>query len=331
MNKKLITALIATGALTSWTFAFGGMWNMVNQAQWMWHRMENNFNWASQAAQAQAEHAREMAAQTSQATSNAMPTPPQPPVMNRKEFKQAKQDLRNKFEQAKEQFKQWLKETRYSFKSWAKLLRTQYRPQIRQAWKSLSADVKSKLKELRREYRPQLQKIREEIKNATWETRKELWTQYRTLVNNLHNQVNEIAANTPFAKDLAAQRAQLQAERQAMLEKIQEERNNFKQVRTQFRDSRQALVVKWKKMIISKLSSRIDKMSLARLEKIETRIDNAVPKLEARKDLSENNKEQIVSALDALKQVVTTRIATLKAQTPSSNNTMNILGSILGN
>ena len=123
-----------------------------------------------------------------------------------------------------------------------------------------------------------------------------------------------------------------EAKRTEMQTKAKEMRNNFKQVRTQFKDSREVLVVKWKKIIVSKLSARVDKMSLARLEKIETRIDNAVPKLENRKDLSENSKTEIISALDALKQVVDARIAQLKAQSAfTTDNTMNVLGNILWN
>ena len=105
-----------------------------------------------------------------------------------------------------------------------------------------------------------------------------------------------------------------------MIKKIDEMRTNFKNVRANYKDSRQKLVVKWKKLIISKLSSKVDNMSLERLEKIQSRINKVVPKLEARKNFPADKKAEIISAVDALNQVITERITKLKLENPTTGN-----------
>ena len=115
-----------------------------------------------------------------------------------------------------------------------------------------------------------------------------------------------------------------------MHEKMKEMRNELKETRKTFKEARQDLVVKWKKLIISKLSARIEKMSLAKLEKIDARIDKAVEKIKNRTKLTEDRKQKIISALDALKQVITERINKLKTTVNTEEQqTMDVLNSVI--
>jgi hypothetical protein len=108
-----------------------------------------------------------------------------------------------------------------------------------------------------------------------------------------------------------------------MREKLKEQRKTFK-------EARQDLVVKWKKLIISKLSARIDKMSLTKLEKIDSRIDKAVERIKNKTRLSDDRKQKIISALDALKQVVTEKIAELKTTSNTEEKqTMDVINNVL--
>ncbi len=73
-------------------------------------------------------------------------------------------------------------------------------------------------------------------------------------------------------------------------------------------------------------SSKIDNMSLTRLKRIKSRINKVIPKLESRKNLSAEKKVEIVSAVDALNQVITERIIKLKLENQTmDNDTLSIL------
>jgi len=299
MNKKLIIAIIAIGSISANTFA---IWGLTMSSS---------------------------ATQANTVSSSVLPTSPQVPGMNRAEYKKHMMDMKEKWKEKVWEFRKWIKEKRGEMLWKAKELRNQYKPEIRQAWKKLDNNVKQKIQDVRKEYAPKFKALREKFQNATKEQRKLLKEQMLKLRTELHNQIKTVAWDTDFVKNMEAKRAEIEKHRKYMLDHIKMERENFKQVRATFKEARQSLVVKWKKMIIAKLSSRIDKMSLARLEKIQAKIEKAIPAIQNRKNLSEDKKAEIMSALDALKQVVNERISQLKTET-SSEDTMNVLNDVLG-
>ena len=347
MNKKLIMALIATWTLSTSTFAFWApsQSNMggINSSSVSEHINETSTfaeNPANQAkvmanetstfAEGHAGQAKVMANETStfaeghagqaKAIANEARTFAENHAgQARKKFREEKKELKTQFQWERSKFKDNLKKVKTLTKSEIKDIKKEYKPQINQDWKELPSNVKVKIKDIKKEYLPKLKSLRNELKNTSGVERKTIITQFKQLKEKLHTQINTLASGTKFIKDLEAKSARIQEQRQKMLAKIKEQKDNFKKVKTQFKDSRETLVVKWKKAIISKLSSRINNMSLTKLEKISNKIDKVIPHLENRKNLSNDKKEEIVSALDALKQVINIKIAELKVNTPITN------------
>jgi uncharacterized coiled-coil DUF342 family protein len=146
------------------------------------------------------------------------------------------------------------------------------------------------------------------------------------LRDKMHTKMMETIKNPELKQKLEEKFEQVKKMRKEMQEKRQQMMAKMKEIRKNFRESRQELVVKYKKFIYARLEKRIENMSLARLEKIQSKIDKAVERIKNNTRLTEERKAKIISAIDALKQVIDEKIAKFNAE---SNDAMKEVSNLL--
>jgi len=318
MNKKLLTIMFAAGILSAGTYAFNMWFHQGNYApidklptsgkkinHWPIHTLPVGNPKILNDAKTTVKHARKQ-------IHNEMKE-------NAQKMRETMWKMHEKIKQEKTQLYKWIRTNMRKMHA-----------NIKAAFKSLDDTKKQALRKIQEEYRPQIRALFTQLRSATKEQRKEIFSKIKKLRTELHTKIIEATKWTDFATKFGEKIKIHKQMIEKMHEKMKEMRNNLTETKKTFKEARQDLVVKWKKLIISKLFARIEKMSLAKLEKIDTRIDKAVEKVKNRTKLTEDRKQKIISALDALKQVITERINELKTTVDTEEKqTMDVLNSVI--
>jgi len=99
-------------------------------------------------------------------------------------------------------------------------------------------------------------------------------------------------------------------ERKAVFMENRELREESMQMRREYLEVKKTLVVKYKRAFIKRLENVIDSLSEEKLMQVNDRIDAMIEKTQANDTLSDEQKETLLSALVALKEIVEEKLDT---------------------
>jgi len=93
-------------------------------------------------------------------------------------------------------------------------------------------------------------------------------------------------------------------ERREVFEENKKLRKENIEARKAFRGEREDKIVKYKEAFNSRLKSRLDRISDSKLEKVATKVDAAIEKIENNSRISDTKKDALMSQLIALKEII---------------------------
>jgi len=169
---------------------------------------------------------------------------------------------------------------------------------IKDAFSELSEETTEELKVLRDLHQENLTLLKEEFKNTdlTLEERDELKEELEELNNEYAEKVEELVWENEKASNFLEERKELK-------EQNQELREEQKQSREQFREERKELVNKYKQNYVNKLATAIPRIKDDKLAQLWTKIDTLLEKIEAKTDLSQEKKDELLAQIISLKEI----------------------------
>ncbi len=235
---------------------------------------------------------------------------------------QAKEMRKEGIQKIKEERKEFVKETKTNIKTNIKDFRDSYKEQMKDAFKKISPEVKKALKQTRDELKTEAKDLIAKMKNKSLSFAEKV--QAREELEKLREQKFE-----QIKKDLAnnPQALKLVEIREAVFQKNKELRDSISEKRKEFRAQRSAMIEKYKELIIKKVWDKIDRMSEAKLKKLNERLAKVYKKVEDNKRLSETHKTRLLSILEWLQDTINDKLSMLNT---SDSDTNDILNEVVG-
>ena len=204
----------------------------------------------------------------------------------------------------------WL---RGKFRNWIKQTRNQFRAILMEEYKQLSTGEKLKLREIRKHYVPQIKELWKQFRTAKRDERESIIEKIKELRDTLHNEILKIVWWTSYWEKLKEKWEKIFKMNQEKRQNIQAIKEKIKQAREQFKWARDEMIVTFKTLIYQRFKSKINNMSLERLEKVQKRIEQARERFN-KMHLSEATRTKIMSILAALNEIITKRINELSSE-----------------
>ena len=236
-----------------------------------------------------------------------------------KEMKnQAKEMKKEGIQQIKEQKKEFVKETRDTIKTNVKDFRDSYKEEMKAAFKKISPEVKKALRqtkdELKTEAKTLISKMRD--KSLSFAEKVQAREELEKLRQEKFEQIKKELANNPQALKLVEIK-------EAVFQKNKALRDAISEKREEFRAKRSAMIEKYKELIIKKVWNKIDKMSEAKLKKLNERLAKVYKKVEDNKRLSEAHKTRLLSILEGLQDTINAKMDMLTSDSSDANDIIN--------
>lgn len=229
------------------------------------------------------------------------PRPPKQGKMN--DVKAARQDLKTAKEDRKAA-RQTLIEDNQKLRDEAKQNREDFKAQndwLKEIFSKLDKDVQAQLKTVSEEHKAAIDTLKAELTGSwiTEERKAEIDAQIKSLNETNIAKIKELAWTWSSAEIDAyfAKKAELVAENEAL-------RNQAKQARTDFRQWQDAIITKYKDAYFAQLKLVIPKLSDAKLEDVNSRIDAMINKLDANTTMTEEKKTKMLAQLTSIKEII---------------------------
>jgi len=306
-NKKLISALvlawIISGASAT-SLAFGNSINSMNNNQFnRGNQQMSDFVWPKFSW----DYTQTEATWT---TENFK--------LNREEVRTRIREMKKEKINHIKQHRDEMKKYKDNFKDKRINIHNEFKNKIK-TWVVLDENLKEEIYEIRKEFRKKMTELIQKLRQTKdISERKEIFEEMNKLRQEYQAKIIEKTQWTEYWKILKEKFEKINQLRNERFNKINEVRDQIKQVREDFRKERDELKAKFKTIILERYKDKINKFSLEKLKKIKERISKIKEKFE-NKNISENTRLRLEAVLEAVNDIVTKRIEKLKNQTTDIN------------
>lgn len=195
-----------------------------------------------------------------------------------------------------------MKATRGEMKNERMQWKDENKDTVKQAFSDLSEEEKTELKALKDTFKTSMKDIRSNYKkDMTLEEKDALKLEAQDLHEKHYKSLKDILADNAEALALIEERKQL-------VENRYEQSKENRETRKQFRGEKSKMIVKYKQKFYAKLSSALPKLSIEKLEKVESRIEKALEKTENNTKIDQDKKDKILSQLISLQELIAEEI-----------------------
>lgn len=209
------------------------------------------------------------------------------------ELKKSREELREEVKTKKDE----IKTNREEFKenSW----------DLKDILSDISDEQKEELKTLRDSHRATVEDIKEQLKNKelTSDEREELRNQLDEELSSYAEDVKEVIGDDAEASSYVDSRLELR-------NKNSEIRDEIRKNRVETRGEMGDMIEKYKEAYFSKLATVVPKLATEKLEKLSTKIDTMLEKIEANTKLSQDKKDKLVAQIVSLKEIIDEELET---------------------
>jgi hypothetical protein len=203
------------------------------------------------------------------------------------------------FKKLKEARNETIKANRDQMKENRSGFKTENKEEMKEVFSSLDESTQAELKELNETHKEAMSALKAEYKDMekTEENMAALKEKMEAAKADHYNEMKNVLGDNTEALELLEKRKELYKENMEL-------RKENAQARKDFRGERSELVGKYKTKFADRLKSNLDRISPEKLEKVSGKIDTVIEKIEAKTNMSDEKKDQIVYQLIALKELV---------------------------
>lgn len=227
--------------------------------------------------------------------------------MYMKKLREAKEDskiLKDELKKTREELKEEVKTKKDEIKT----NREEFKENswdLKDILSDISDEQKEELKTLRDAHRATVEDIKEQLKNKelTSDEREELRNQLDEETTSYAEDVKEVIGDDAEASSYVDSRLELR-------NKNSEIRDEIRETRVETRGEMADMIETYKEAYFSKLATVVPKLATEKLEKLSTKVDTMIEKVEANTKLSQDKKDKLVAQLVSLKEIIDEELET---------------------